>query len=109
VLVATVLLAIGLLGALTAFSMASRVTGVSTNDTMVTLLAQEKLAEIQLLGAEGISEGQQRGDFSPAHPDYQWELFHGQPDDFNVVRVDLVIIAPEAGRTREIWFSTSVF
>ncbi len=109
VLVATALLAIGLLGALTAFSMASRVTRVSTNDTIVTLLAQEKLAEIQLLGPEGISEGRQRGDFGPAHPDYQWELFHQKPDDFNVVRVDLVIIAPEAGRARETWFSTNLF
>lgn len=109
VLVATAVLAIGLLGALTAFSMASRVTGVSRNDTVVTLLAQEKLAEIQLLGPEGVSFAPTSGDFGPERPDYGWQLFVQEPDGLNVVRVDLLITAPEGGREREIWFSTNIF
>lgn len=109
VLVATALLAIGLLGALTAFSMASRVTGVSRNDTVVSLLAQEKLAEIQLLGPEAVSSTPTSGDFGAERPDYRWQLFVQTPDDLNVVRVDLLITAPEGGREREIWFSTNVF
>jgi general secretion pathway protein I len=109
VLVATAVLAIGLFGALTAFSMASRAAGVSRNDTIVTFLAHEKLAQIQLLGADEVSMGPQEGDFGDEYPGYEWELSVQKPDDLNVVRVDLLIIAPEAGRTRETWFSTSVF
>ncbi len=109
VLMAAMVLAIGLLGALTAFSMATRVTGASTNDTILTLLAQEKLAEIQLLGTEAISASDRAGDFGPAYPGYRWRLSPQRPNELNVVRVDLVIIAPEAGGERETWFSTNVF
>ena len=109
VLVATAVLATGLLAALTAFSMASRVTGASTNDTALALLAQQKLAEIQLLGRDGLTEGTTSGDFGPEFSDYVWELIVHQPDELNVIHVDLVISAPEAGRTRETWFSTAVF
>ncbi len=109
VLVATVILATGLIGALTAFSMASRVTGISTADTTLTFLAQEKLSELQILGRDGIAAAQTRGDFAPNHPDYEWQLIVGKPDDRNVVRANLVISFPEAGRRREVTFSTMVF
>jgi|GEM_PF-4272395 len=109
VLVATSLLAIGLLGALTALSTASRVAGASTNDTTITLLAQEKLAEIQLLGADIVALDEAEGDFAPTHPDYGWRMIVESPDDRNVIRVDLFILAPEAGRTREVRFFTNVF
>ena len=109
VLVATVILALGLLGALTAFSMASRATGASTNDTMLTFLAQEKLAEIQLLRADRLADQDTSGDFGPEHPQYEWEMFIGKPDDRNLVTVDLVIAVPEAGGRRETLFSTIVF
>ena len=109
VLVATVILALGLLGALTAFSMASRATGASTNDTMLTFLAHEKLAEIQLLSADRLADQDTSGDFGPEHPEYEWEMLIGKPDDRNLVRVDLVIAVPEAGGRRETLFSTIVF
>jgi len=109
VLVATVILALGLLGALTAFSMATRATGASTNDTALTFLAQQKLAEVQMWGAERLADQDTAGDFGPEYPQYEWEMFVGKPDDRNVVRVDIVIAAPEAGRRRETLFSTIVF
>lgn len=109
VLVATVILALGLLGALTAFSMASRATGASTNDTVITFLAHEKLAEIQLLRADALASQDTFGDFGPEHPQYEWEMSIGKPDDRNLVRVDLIISAPEAGGRRETLFSTIVF
>jgi general secretion pathway protein I len=109
VLVATMILAIGLLGALTAFSMAARVSAVSTDDTLLVFLAEQKLTEIQLLGREASSSLETRGDFAPDHPDYQWELIVDRPDERNVARVDLVISFPEAGRTREVLFSTNLF
>jgi len=109
VLVATVVLAIGLLGVLTAFSIATRVGAASTNDTMLTCLAQEKLAEIRLLGKEGLATAPTSGDFAPHYPDYRWEMTVHSPDDYNVVRVDILIIAPEFGRERATWFTTNVF
>ncbi len=109
VLVATVLLATGLLGALTAFSMASRVMGVATTDTTLTLLAQEKLADVEVLGREALVKAPTAGDFGADNPGYRWEMIVNDPDELNVVRVDVVIYAPKLGGTREVWFSTSVF
>jgi type II secretion system protein I len=109
VLVATVILATGLLGALTAFSMATRVSAVSNDDTLLVYLAEEKLTEIQLLGWEGLPASGARGDFGPAHPEYEWRLLVDEPDERNVVRVDLVISFPEAGRIRDVPFSTNAF
>jgi hypothetical protein len=43
------------------------------------------------------------------HPEYVWQLLVGEPDERNVVSVDLVISFPEAGRIREVAFSTNVF
>lgn len=109
VIVATVVLAIGLLGVLTAFSIATRVSAASTNDTILTCLAQEKLAEIRLLGKEELATVATSGDFSPNYPEYQWEMTVYSPDDYNVVRVDVLIKAPEFGRERATWFTTNVF
>jgi prepilin-type N-terminal cleavage/methylation domain-containing protein len=109
VVVATVLLTIGLLGALTAFSMASRVTGAATNDTMVTFLAQQKLAELGVSNWWDLRPGVTTGDFGPEYPDYLWRLTVRPPTSQHVFPVDLIIYAPEAGRTREIRFTTMVF
>jgi Tfp pilus assembly protein PilV len=109
VLVATVVLALGLLAALTAFSMASRVSGISRNDTALAFLAQEKLADIQLLAAQGLATGTSEGDFGADYPGYSWELIVSEPDDLDLVKVELIIYAPEAGKTRETRFSTVTF
>ena len=109
VLVATAVLATALLAALTAFSMASRVTGAARNDTLLSFLAQEKLAEVHLLSKEELSPGTIAGDFGPDYPGYEWQLTFDEPDERNVIRVDLIIAALEAGRIRETRFSTAVF
>lgn len=106
---ATSVLAIGLLGALTAFSMAARVTGISTNDTIVSFLAHQKLAEAQVLGPEQLTPGTTTGSFEPTYPDYSWELTVSQPDALNVVPVHLTIYAPEGGKTRAYQFATALF
>ena len=106
---ATAVLAIGLLAAVTAFSMASRVAGAARNDTLLSFLAQTKLAEIQSLSREELLSTSAVGDFGPEHPNYEWEVTIHDPDDHNVIQVDLVITAPEAGRIRETRFSTAIF
>ncbi|MDH4179734.1 MAG: prepilin-type N-terminal cleavage/methylation domain-containing protein [Armatimonadota bacterium] len=109
VLVATGVVALGLVAALTAFSMATRVRAVSSNDTIVAFLAQQKLAEIQLLGPEQLPAGADQGDFGPEFPQYLWKLTVHEPDDVNVVPVDLIISTMEAGRKREVRFTTAIF
>jgi len=109
VLVAAAVVAIGLLGVLTAFSMATRVTAASENDTVLTFLAHQKLAEIQVIGRDRLPVGTSQGDFAPDFPEYLWHLTVHTPDDNNVARVDLLILTPEAGREREALFSTLVF
>jgi len=109
VMVAIVVVALGLLAALTAFSMASRVTSASRNDTSLSLLAQEKLAEIRLLEREELTKGTTTGDFGPDYREHYWQLTIHEPDELNVVWIDLVIYAPEAGRTREVRLSTAIF
>lgn len=109
VLVATAVVAIGLLAALTAFSMANRVAATSSHDTVISFLAQQKLAEIQLLGRQELPTGATTGDFGPEFPQHLWRLTVHEPDDLNVVLVDLMISTAEAGRNREIRFTTAVF
>jgi len=109
VLVATAVLAIGLLAALTAFSMANRVTAVSSNDTVISFLGQQKLAEIQALGREQLRVGSTTGDFGPEFPQYVWRLTVHEPSDLNVVPVDLLISTTQAGRKRDTRFTTAVF
>lgn len=106
VLVATVVLALGLLAALSAFSMAARVNGAATNDTTITFLAQQKLAEIRVLGRQGLMTAELAGDFGPEYPSYQWQMTVYEPDELNLVRVDLVVLSMEAGRPRETRFTT---
>lgn len=109
VLVATVVLAIGLLAALTAFSMAARVTGASANDTTVSFLAQQKLSEIEAWNPQQLPAGTTAGDFAPTHPDYSWRLTIHPRDELHVIRVDLVIYTPSGTGSREFQFNTAVF
>jgi Tfp pilus assembly protein PilV len=109
VLVATAVLATALLAAVAAFSMASRVAGATRNDTVLSFLAQQKLAEIQVLGREELAPGTTAGDFGPEYRAYRWRVTAHEPDEQNVMRVDLTITAPEAGRKRDTRFSPAIF
>lgn len=109
VVIATVVLSLGLIGALTAFSMASRVTATSRNDTIISLLARQKLAEVQLEHRNALTPGTTAGDFGEDYPDYRWQLTVEEPDELHVVQIHLAIFAPQAGRERETRFSTAIF
>jgi len=106
VLVATAVLAIGLLAVLAAFSMATRVSSIASKDTTTALLAERKLADIQIQEPTQLAAGVTRGTFAPAHPDYSWEITVYRPDDFNVIRIDLTVYDPQSSATR---FTTALF
>lgn len=109
VIVATTILAIGLLAVLTAFSLAARVAGASNADTKIAFLAQQKFSEIETKDPQRLSRGTTSGTFSPNDPDYLWQLTIHPPNAQHVTQVDLTIFAPQAGKTREVRFTTSVF
>jgi len=109
VLVAAVVLAVGLVAILTAFSMATRATGASTNDTLVPMLAEQKLAEVRALPRDELLSETSEGDFGEEYPGYTWDLQVSPPDDLHVIRVALTIHAMEMGRKRDVRFATDIF
>jgi general secretion pathway protein I len=109
VLVATVVLAVGLLAILTAFSMATRATGASTNDTLIPMLAEQKLAEVRAMPRDDLLAETSEGDFGEEYPGYTWDLEVSPPDDLHVIRVELTIHAAEMGRKRDVKFATDIF
>lgn len=107
---ATTIIAIGLLGALTAFSMATRVTAASAHDTYVAGLAQQRLAEIRALArSDRLPEGESEGEFGDKHPGCWWRMVVSEPDDMHVKRVELAIYAPRSGKEHETHFTTEIF
>jgi Tfp pilus assembly protein PilV len=109
VLVATVILAVGLVAGLTAFSMATRATGASANDTIVPMLAACKLAEVKATPRDELEAETSSGDFGDEYPGYTFDLTVSAPDDLHVVRVELTIHALEMGRKRDVEFATDIF
>ena len=109
VLVATVVLATGLLAGLAAFSMANRASGASRNDTVVPMLAERKLAEVASVPRDELAPGATKGDFGAEFPSYSWDLTISPEDDLHVIRVELVIHALEMGHRRDVTFATAIF
>lgn len=110
VLVATIILALGLLGALTTFSMASRATAASSRDTVICALAQERLAEVRALARVGrLPTGTSNGDFGERYPGYSWRVVVSEPDELHVRRVELTIYQERPGRDYEARFVTEIF
>ncbi len=109
VIVATVLLALGLIGALMAFSLAARATGAARTDTLVPLLAEQKLSGVKALPRDELQAGTYEGDFGDEHPGYRWTMTIQPEDDLHVVAVVLVVHAPGQGHGYDVTFATQIF
>lgn len=69
--VATVVLAVGVVGALSVFGVISRASATAAEYDQAALLAERRLAEVEALGSEGaVSDS---GDFGEEFPGYRWE------------------------------------
>ncbi len=108
VLIATVLVALGLVGVLTTFSVANRASMASRNDTLIPQLAEQKLSELRAMSWDELP-GTQSGDFGADYPGYSWDATVQQPDENNVLKVDLVIHTLEGGRKRDVEYATEFF
>jgi hypothetical protein len=69
-LLAAVLIVVGIAGLLGAISAGLRAKVAGEFYSTAALLAQQRLAEME--AAPSLSLGEERGDFSPEHPHYQW-------------------------------------
>jgi type II secretory pathway pseudopilin PulG len=67
--VAVTLLGIGIAAAAACISSATRASGRAEELTAVRLLAREQLADLQ---TEGVSEGEDQGDFGEDRPNFKW-------------------------------------
>lgn len=69
--VATLILAIGVAGAMSALAASTRAAGVTERLHTASLLAQRRLTEIEMQ-SDTLSAGEQQGGFGEQYPDYRW-------------------------------------
>jgi hypothetical protein len=100
-IVATMLLALAVVGALVAFNSATLSAAHSERLHTVSLLAQRRLTELELQ-SDSLSGGEQQGDFEPEYPEYQWQQVIEPTEYQNLYRVALTIRwgTPTAPRER---------
>jgi len=95
VLVAVAVMAIALVGILKANYESLAALAESRARTAAVLLAANKLAEIEAAGAGRWSQFQ--GDFGEDHPGFTWRMESEATVEAGLVRVAVIVLAPEAG------------
>jgi Tfp pilus assembly protein PilV len=72
-IVATVVLAIGVIGTVGAFNAATKASAVASEQQTATMLAQKQIAEAEVQLEGNITGGESDGDFSPDYPGFRWK------------------------------------
>jgi Tfp pilus assembly protein PilV len=72
-IVATVVLAIGVVGTVGAFNAATKASTIAAEQQTATLLAQKQIAEAEVNMQGNITGGESDGDFAPDYPAYHWK------------------------------------
>ena len=103
--VAIVLLALGVVGALACISSATRSTSISSEYTTAALLAQQKLAEVEAQ-PEQIQGGEQSGDFGEEYPTFSWRQNTESSSIASLMRVTLSIEWKSGAIPRQAQFVT---
>ncbi len=99
VLLATVILAGGLLIVLQAINRSIRGVALSRQYTIASLLAQQKLAELE---AGLLSAGETEGDFGEEYPDYLWEISVMGRGELDVDLEEVTLVVSWAGRSLSV-------
>jgi Tfp pilus assembly protein PilV len=71
-IVATVVLAIGVVGATTAFNSATKVSSAASDIQLAALLAQQQINQTEVNGQGTISPGDSDGDFGSDYPGFKY-------------------------------------
>lgn len=103
--VATILLAIGVVAALQCMAASSRTCGVANEYATAALLAQQHLAEVEAQ-ADTLTGGEQQGEFGDAYPGFTWRQAVEPTDLPAVVRLTLTIEWPSGSARRMSQFTT---
>lgn len=88
--VATLLLAIGVVSALICISSATRASIVASQYRQAVRLAQQRIAEMESQ-PDSISSGDSQGDFGSDSPGYRWKQTAENTDFTNVLKVTLTV------------------
>jgi len=103
-LLSAVLIVMGIAGALGAISAGVRAKAAADFYASASLLAQQKMAEIE--AAPALSAGEEKGDFGEDHPGYQWRYTVEEgPEGLWLVRLRIMETA-QSGRPREAEVTT---
>jgi Tfp pilus assembly protein PilV len=105
--VATVLLALGVVGALACISSATRSTSISSEYTTAALLAQQKFSELEAQASQ-IQGGEQNGDFGEEYPNFTWRQQVEATAITSLMRVTVVIEWRSGSITRSAQFVSYV-
>jgi general secretion pathway protein I len=90
-IVATLLLAIGVVACLGAIGVSTRATGVARDYSTATILADRRISEIESDPTNNLTTGEQSGDFGADYPGFSWHQNIEQTDITALLRVSLSI------------------
>jgi Tfp pilus assembly protein PilV len=105
VVVAVVLLAVGISACMACIASATRASARAEELTAIQLMAREKLAEFEM---QGVTEGEDQGDFGPERPGFGWRSVATPADVAGLSRVRLTLLwgDPEQPSTMEYFTYT---
>ncbi|HHX40495.1 MAG TPA: prepilin-type N-terminal cleavage/methylation domain-containing protein [Armatimonadetes bacterium] len=103
-IVATLILAMGIAGALATFGAISRASGMAAEYDQAAFLAERRLAEIAVLGASALTE--ESGDFEDEAPGWQWEQEVVETEIEGVIELRVTVFWESGDRRREFQVST---
>jgi general secretion pathway protein I len=106
-IVATLLLAIAVVGALAAYAAATQSAATSERLHTVALLAQRRLTELELQ-SDTLSGGEQQGDFGENYPEYRWKQIVEPTEYQDLYKVTLAIQWGSQNGPRERTFTTFI-
>jgi len=103
--VATIVLFIGGVAALSCMGLATRATGSARDYQTAAILAQDRLAQMGL-SASDLTAGEEEGTFGDEHPGFAWRQSIEATDVGGLFRVTLTVSWPVGSRRRSVDFVT---
>ena len=90
-IVATVILAVGIVGAAGAFNAATRASATASEIQIATMLAQQQLSQTETQAQGNLSGGDTEGDFGADYPGYRWKQSVTATDYTNLFQVSVTV------------------
>jgi type II secretion system protein I len=90
-IVATVILAVGIVGAAAAFNSATRASAMASEIQIATMLAQQQLSQTETQAQGNLTGGDTEGDFGADYPGYHWKQSISATDYTNLFQVSVTV------------------